>query len=137
MMTMTIHMIMTTTYIVKREKLEATKLNYFKEILEDRKKQILKNIHGVSNELNQLHSCDLSDEGDHVATINRSTVDNIILRQQDQELSDINRTINSIDSGEYGTCDMCGVEIGVERLNVKPHAIYCIECREIVEKTEG
>ena len=35
----------------------------------------------------------------------------------------------------YGICDMCEEEIGIPRLKVKPHAKYCIACREIIEKT--
>lgn len=114
--------------------MKTSKLNYFKEILEDRKRQILKNIHGVYDELDQLGSCELNDEGDHSATINSSRVDDIILQQQQQELKNIYVALNKIASGKYGTCEMCGVQIGVERLKVKPHAIYCIECREIIEK---
>ena len=112
-----------------------SKINYFKEILENRKIQILKNIHTVHNELDQLHSCELNDEGDHVAVSNSSIVDNIIVKKQEQELHDINRALNRVKSGDYGSCDMCGCEIGFQRLTVKPHAMYCIECREIIEKT--
>lgn len=114
-----------------------SKLNYFKEILEERKKQILKNINGVHDELDQLNTLELHDEGDHVATLNSSRVDDIILHQQRQELKQINIALNKIALGDYGTCEMCGADIGFQRLTVKPHAIYCIECREIIEKTEG
>lgn len=122
--------------MVKREegKLKRSEVRHFKNILEERKIQILKNINGVSDELDQLGSCELNDEGDHVAMINHSTVDNIILQKQAQELKNINAALRKIESGEYGTCAMCGVDIGFQRLTVKPHAIYCIECREIVEK---
>ncbi|CAA6804799.1 MAG: C4-type zinc finger protein, DksA/TraR family [uncultured Sulfurovum sp.] len=116
--------------------MEASKLNYYKEILEDRKKQIFKNIHNVSDELAQLSECELNDEGDHVATITHSVVDNILARRQVQELKEINRALNKIASKKYGTCEMCGVDIGSQRLGVKPHALYCIDCREIAEKTE-
>jgi len=116
--------------------MNTSKLNYFKKILEDRKVQILKNINGVNDELGQLASCELNDEGDRVSVSNSSRVDDIILRQQQQELRDINVALNKVKLGEYGTCEMCGVQIGSERLKVKPHAIYCIDCREIVEKTK-
>lgn len=122
--------------MVKREekKLNTSELNYLKKILEDRKIQILKNINGVYDELDQLSSCELNDEGDHVATINSSRIDDIIVRKQEQELREINIALSKIISGEYGTCDMCGVNIGFHRLEVKPHAVYCIDCRKIVEK---
>ncbi len=121
----------------KEQVLTLDELNYFKKILEDRKEQILKNIRGVYDKLNQLGSCELNDEGDHVAVTNNSRIDDIIIRQQQQELYQINTALNKIESGGYGSCEMCGVDIGSQRLEVKPHAIYCIDCREIVEKEKG
>ena len=114
--------------------MQTSELNDFKKILEDRKLQILKNINEAHDELDQLGSCELNDEGDHASVSNSSIVDNVIARQQQQELNDIEMALERIASGEYGTCAMCGVEIGSQRLKVKPHAIYCIDCREIVEK---
>ncbi len=111
--------------------------NYFKEILESRKTQITKNIHGVNNELSQLSSLELNDEGDHAAVNNNSMVESAIVHQQEQELREINITLGKISSGEYGVCEMCEDPIGFQRLKVKPHAIYCIDCREIVEKTKS
>lgn len=114
--------------------MDVNKLNYFKEVLEDRKIQIVKNIHSVHNELDQLASCELSDEDDYAATINRSNVDTLIMRKQEEELKSINRALSRVKSGQYGICDMCSCEISFQRLNVKPHALYCVECREIIEK---
>lgn len=132
-MTMTI----VTNIIHMEKRLKISKLNHAKEIIEDRKLQILKNINGVNTELGQLASYELKDEGDHVTVSNSSRVDDIIVRQQEQELRDLNVALNKVALGRYGTCEMCGVQIGSERLAVKPHAIYCIECKEIVEKSEG
>ncbi|MCD6189986.1 MAG: RNA polymerase-binding protein DksA [Sulfurimonas sp.] len=110
--------------------------NYFKEILESRKDQINKNITGVNNELNQLSSLELNDEGDHAAVNNNSMVESAIVQQQEQELREINVTLGKISTGDYGICEMCEDDIGFQRLKVKPHAIYCIDCREIVEKSK-
>ena len=115
--------------------MQASELNYFKEILESRKAQIVKNISGVNDELNQLNSLELNDEGDHASVNNNSMVESAIVQQQEKELNEINVTLSKIASGEYGICEMCEDEIGFQRLKVKPHAIYCIDCREIVEKS--
>jgi DnaK suppressor protein len=114
---------------------QASELNYFKEILESRKAQIVKNISGVNDELSQLNSLELNDEGDHASVNNNSMVESAIVQQQEKELNEINVTLSKIASGEYGICEMCEDEIGFQRLKVKPHAIYCIDCREIVEKS--
>ncbi len=115
--------------------MQDSELNYFKEILESRKAQILKNISGVNDELDQLNSLELNDEGDHAAVNNNSMVESAIVSQQEQELREINVVLGKIAAGDYGVCEMCEDPIGFQRLKVKPHAIYCIDCREIVEKS--
>ncbi len=115
--------------------MQASELNYFKEILESRKEQIQKNICSVNSELNQLSNLELSDEGDHASVNNNSMVESAIVQQQAQELEEIEKALGKIANGEYGICEMCEDDIGFQRLKVKPHAIYCIDCREIVEKS--
>ncbi|MCK9453774.1 MAG: RNA polymerase-binding protein DksA [Sulfurimonas sp.] len=116
--------------------MQASELKYFKEILESRKEQIIKNIDSVNDELSQLNSLELNDEGDHASVGNSSMVENAIVKQQEKELREINVTLGKITSGDYGICEMCEDTIGFQRLKVKPHAIYCIDCREIVEKAK-
>jgi len=115
---------------------QTSELNYFKEILLSRKEQIEKNINGVSTELNELSALDLNDEGDHASANNNSMVESAIIEQQKQELSEIEKALLKITNGGYGVCEMCEDDIGFQRLKVKPHAIYCIDCREIVEKSK-
>jgi DnaK suppressor protein len=114
---------------------QTSELNYFKEILESRKKQIIKNIDGVNNELNQLSGLELNDEGDHASVSNNSMIESAIVQQQTKELHEIEIALGKISNREYGVCEMCEDDIGFQRLKVKPHAIYCIDCREIVEKS--
>ena len=116
--------------------MQQSELNYFKDILESRKKQIIINIVDVNEELNQLNSLELNDEADHVSVDNNSMVESVIVQQQDKELKEIDITLNKIATGEYGVCEMCEDKIGFQRLKVKPHAIYCVACREIVEKSK-
>jgi len=115
--------------------LQNSESDYFKEILESRREQINKNITGVNDELDQLSSLELNDEGDHASVNNNSMVESAIVQQQEQELREINVTLGKISTGDYGICEMCEDDIGFQRLKVKPHAIYCIDCREIVEKS--
>jgi len=115
---------------------QASELSYFKEILESRKDQINKNIDGVNDELSQLSDLELNDEGDHASVNNNSMVESAIVSQQAQELREIDITLGKISNGDYGVCEMCEDSIGFQRLKVKPHAIYCIDCREIVEKSK-
>ena len=116
--------------------MQESELNYFKEILESRKEQIETNLSGVNVELNELSNLDLKDEGDHASVNNNSMVESVIYEQQTKELKEIEKALLKIANGVYGICEMCEDDIGFQRLKVKPHAIYCIDCREIVEKSK-
>lgn len=116
--------------------MQNSELTYFKEILLSRKEQIVKNIFGVNSELSELSDLELNDEGDHASVNNNSMVESAIVSQQQCELKEIEVALGKIANGEYGVCEMCEDNIGFQRLKVKPHAIYCIDCREIVEKTK-
>ena len=64
------------------------------------------------------------------------------LRTRDRErklIKKIDSTLNLIDNDDYGFCDTCGVEIGIKRLEARPTASLCIDCKtldEIKEKQE-
>ena len=116
--------------------MQESELSYFKELLQSRKEQINKNINDVNNELAQLSTLELNDEGDYASVNNNSMVESAIILQQSQELREIDVTLAKIQEGNYSICEMCEDNIGFERLKVKPHAIYCIDCREIVEKSK-
>ena len=116
--------------------MQESELNYFKDILESRKEQIEKNIKSVNDELSQLSGQELNDEGDYASNSNNSMIESAIVSQQTKELHEINVTLGKISDKSYGVCEMCEDPIGFQRLKVKPHAIYCIDCREIVEKSK-
>ncbi len=61
------------------------------------------------------------------------------LRNRDRErklIKKIEETVARIDSGEYGYCDACGVEIGLKRLEARPTATLCIDCKTLEELRE-
>ncbi|MDH3343127.1 MAG: TraR/DksA C4-type zinc finger protein, partial [Gammaproteobacteria bacterium] len=45
-------------------------------------------------------------------------------------------TLDLISSGEYGYCETCGVEIGLKRLEARPTATQCIDCKSLDEIKE-
>ena len=114
-----------------------TEIEYFKETLLSRKEQIEKNIEGVEKEMDALRELELNDEGDYASVSNDNMVENAIGNQQELELLEIDVALAKIKDGTYGVCEMCEECVGVHRLKVKPHAKYCIDCREIVEKSAG
>jgi DnaK suppressor protein len=61
------------------------------------------------------------------------------LRNRDRErklIKKIDETIARIDANEYGYCDSCGVEIGLKRLEARPTATLCIDCKTLDEMRE-
>lgn len=65
------------------------------------------------------------------------------LRARDRErklIKKIDEAIDLVDNNDYGYCESCGVEIGIRRLEARPTATLCIECKtldEIREKQRG
>ena len=65
------------------------------------------------------------------------------LRARDRErklIKKIDESMRNLDNDEFGFCEACGVEIGVKRLEARPTATLCIDCKildEIREKQMG
>ena len=65
------------------------------------------------------------------------------LRTRDRErklLKKIEEALQLLSDKEYGYCEVCGVEIGLRRLEARPTATLCIDCKtldEIREKQQG
>lgn len=65
------------------------------------------------------------------------------LRTRDRErklIKKIEKTLGLIESGDFGYCKTCGIEIGIRRLEARPTADQCIDCKtlsEIKEKQLG
>lgn len=65
------------------------------------------------------------------------------LRTRDRErklIKKIEKTLELIEKDDYGFCEACGIEIGIRRLEARPTATLCIDCKtlaELKEKTTG
>jgi len=116
--------------------LRQSDIQYFKEILESRREQISKNIGDTIDSIQQINGSDVSDEVDYANVNTDKMIDQAIASQQLQEIKEVDAALAKIENGTYGICEMCEEEIGTQRLKVKPHAKYCIICREIAEKGE-
>lgn len=61
------------------------------------------------------------------------------LRNRDRErklIKKIDEMLAKIDAGEYGYCEKCGIEIGLSRLEARPTATLCIDCKTLDEIRE-
>lgn len=61
------------------------------------------------------------------------------LRNRDRErklIKKIDESIDTIETGDYGYCESCGIEIGIQRLEARPTANMCIDCKTLAEIRE-
>ena len=61
------------------------------------------------------------------------------LRTRDRErklIKKIDKTVEMIDANDYGYCEQCGVEIGIRRLEARPTATLCVDCKTLDEIRE-
>lgn len=115
--------------------MSARQLTHFRKILESLKK-------GLSEDIDQtIHT--MQDEATVFADPNdrasQETDIAIELRNRDRErklIKKIDETLARIESGDYGFCDKCGVDIGIKRLEARPTATLCIDCKTLEEIKE-
>ena len=63
----------------------------------------------------------------------------IELRTRDRErklIRKIDDTLERLEQGDYGYCDSCGIEIGLRRLEARPTAEKCVDCKSLDEIRE-
>lgn len=113
--------------------------NHFNHILQSLKQGIMEDVDRTVSDMRDEDSrpSDVTDRA------TREEAMGLILRTRDREgklLRKIEETLDKIASGEYGYCEACGVEIGLRRLEARPTATLCIDCKtleEIREKQRG
>ncbi|MFK7913721.1 MAG: RNA polymerase-binding protein DksA [Pseudomonadales bacterium] len=63
----------------------------------------------------------------------------IELRTRDRErklIKKIDQTVERLDQEDYGYCDTCGIDIGLRRLEARPTATQCVDCKALEEIKE-
>jgi DnaK suppressor protein len=112
---------------------------HFKAILEAWKKELMEEVDRTVHHM-QDEAANFPDPNDRASQESEFSLE---LRARDRErklLKKIEQTITKIDSHDYGYCESCGVEIGIRRLEARPTATLCIDCKtldEIREKQMG
>ncbi|MBX9705225.1 MAG: RNA polymerase-binding protein DksA [Gammaproteobacteria bacterium] len=64
---------------------------------------------------------------------------NLELRTRDRErklIKKIDEAMQRIEDNDYGYCEACGIEIGTRRLEARPTATLCIDCKTVDEIRE-
>ena len=124
-------------YVPKKgeEYMSSRQLAHFRTILETLKSELMHDIERTVHTI-QDEATVFADPNDRAS---QETDIAIELRNRDRErklIKKIDETIALIDNGDYGYCHSCGVEIGIKRLEARPTATLCIDCKTLEEVRE-
>jgi DnaK suppressor protein len=126
-----------TPYAAKKgeEYMSASQRKHFRKILEALKAELSQEIDRTVHTM-QDEATVFADPNDRASQESDMALE---LRNRDRErklIKKIDETIARIDANEYGYCDSCGVEIGLKRLEARPTATLCIDCKTLDELRE-
>jgi len=130
-----------TPYVPKKgeEYMNAKQRSHFRKILETLKAELSEEIDRTVHTM-QDEATVFADPNDRASQESDMALE---LRNRDRErklIKKIDETLGKLDHDEYGYCESCGIEIGIRRLEARPTAALCIDCKtldEIREKQMG
>ena len=108
---------------------------HFRTMLEALKKELADDIERTVHAL-QDEATVFADPNDRASQESDIALE---LRNRDRErklIKKIDEALGRLNAGEYGYCDSCGVEIGLKRLEARPTATMCIDCKTLEEMRE-
>lgn len=116
--------------------MDAEKLKYYKELLLSKRKEVLERIAHLREIAlespsetgnNSGYSYHMADQGTDAMEREKAF---LFLSREEKFLQQIDRSLNSIDLGEYGVCRVCGKEIDHARLEAVPTTRICVPCKQ-------
>ncbi|MBZ0272041.1 TraR/DksA C4-type zinc finger protein [bacterium] len=119
--------------------MKKNEIEQIREKLMEERQRLVASAMGTLEDVRNVNMDDLNDEVDF-ATAEQN--ESLSLRLRDREavlLAKIDETLDRIRNGDddFGYCERCGNEIGIQRLLVRPVATLCIRCKEEQEKIEA
>lgn len=108
---------------------------HFREILNSWRQELMEEVDRTVDHMkvDTVHCPDPNDRATQEADMG------LELRTRERErklLSKIDKTLKKIDEHEYGYCESCGIEIGIRRLEARPTADLCVDCKTRAEAIE-
>jgi len=108
---------------------------HFKEMLSSLKGELMQEVDKTVSHMKQ-DSVNYPDINDRASQEEEFSIE---LRNRDRGrklIKKIDESLNRVDSDEFGYCESCGEEIGLRRLEARPTATLCIECKTLAEMRE-
>ncbi len=110
-------------------------LEHFREILNAWKSELMQEVDRTVDHMKD-DAANFPDPADRASQEEEFSLE---LRTRDRErklIKKIDESLNELDKGDYGYCVTCGVEIGIRRLEARPTATQCIDCKSLDEIKE-
>jgi DnaK suppressor protein len=117
------------------EYMNDAQLEHFASILRNWKQELMEEVDRTKEHM-QTELNNYADPNDRASQEEEFSLE---LRTRDRErklIKKIEKTLDLIDKGDYGYCSACGVEIGIRRLEARPTADLCIDCKTLAEIKE-
>ncbi|MBR9727726.1 RNA polymerase-binding protein DksA [Shewanella intestini] len=117
------------------EYMNADQRDHFKLILDAWRNQLREEVDRTLNHM-QDEAANFPDPVDRAAQEEEFSLE---LRARDRErklIKKIEKTLQKIEEDDFGFCDSCGIEIGIRRLEARPTADQCIDCKTLAEIKE-
>lgn len=117
------------------EYMNEAQVAHFRAILENWKTQLMTEVDRTVHHM-QDDAANFPDPNDRATQEEEFTLE---LRTRDRErklIKKISGSLVDLDKGDYGYCESCGVEIGIRRLEARPTATLCIDCKTLAEIRE-
>ena len=111
-------------------------LKKFKTLLTEKRDEIVKKAKQTLEADMALDANDLPDEMDLASS---EYLQSFTFRLRGREkvfLDKIEKALRKIEDGSFGTCEECGEEISIKRLEARPETTLCIRCKEDQERME-
>lgn len=108
---------------------------HFQDILNDWKQGLMQEVDRTVHHM-QDEAANFPDPNDRASQESEFAME---LRTRDRErklIKKIDEALNFLDTGDYGYCEDCGIEIGIRRLEARPTANLCIDCKSLEEIRE-
>lgn len=121
------------------EYMNETQIAHFRNILLSWKRELMEEVDRTVHHM-QDEAANFPDPNDRATQESEFSME---LRARDRErklIKKIDEALMNLDNEDYGYCEACGVEIGIRRLEARPTATLCIDCKtldEIREKQMG
>ncbi|HEU4537660.1 MAG TPA: TraR/DksA C4-type zinc finger protein [Polyangiaceae bacterium] len=111
-------------------------LKKFRVLLEEKRDEIIKKAKQTLGEDMTLDVDDLPDEMDLASSEYLQSFTFRLRGREKTFLDKINKALVKLDDGTFGTCEECGEEISLRRLEARPETNLCIRCKEDQERME-